>query len=221
MPAVPSPAVPDVRASYDALAAAYTELFGDVAVAHPVDRAMVTAFAEQVRADGGSRVADLGCGPGHWTAYLHDRGLDACGIDLSPAFVATARRRHPHLRFDEGSMEALAIEDGALDGALAWYSTIHTPPERLPLVLGEISRVLAPGGRLLIAFQAIDGDEAEAFDHKVVTAYRRPLDLVSHLLREAGVVETARMFRTPDEGERWPAGYLLARRDRISAPRTP
>ncbi len=209
----------DVRASYDAFADAYTELFGDVAVAHPVDRAMVTAFAELVRADAGSRVADLGCGPGHWTAYLNDHGLAAFGIDLAPAFVATARRRHPQLRFDEGSLEALDIADGSLDGALAWYSTIHTPPEGLPLVFEEISRALAPGGHLLIAFQSIDGDAAEAFDHKVVTAYRRPLDLVSGLLRETGIVETARLLRQPREGERWPAGYLLARR--VSGPRKP
>ncbi|WP_426241721.1 class I SAM-dependent DNA methyltransferase [Nocardioides sp. LHG3406-4] len=209
---MPLPHEPVVRDAYDRLADAYTELFADVSAAHPVDRAVVTAFADLVVADGGSRVADLGCGPGHWTAHLHGRGLDAFGVDLSPVFVATARRRHPGVRFDEGTLTALDIEDGSLDGVLAWFSIIHTPPQHVRLVFAEISRVLRPGGRLLIAFQAADDDATQAFDHKVTTAYRWPVGLVSDLLRTAGIVETARLSRQADEGERFPHGSLMARR---------
>jgi len=32
-------------------------------------------------------VADVGCGPGHVTAHLHDSGLDAFGIALSPLMI--------------------------------------------------------------------------------------------------------------------------------------
>lgn len=45
---------------------------------------------------------------------LHDLGLDAFGLDLSPAMVDHARRAHPALRFEEGRMEALPVEDGVL-----------------------------------------------------------------------------------------------------------
>ncbi|MGW1761851.1 hypothetical protein [Streptomyces mirabilis] len=40
--------------------------------------------------------------------------------------VAVARRSHPHLRFEVGTMTDLDIEDASLAGALAWYSTVHT-----------------------------------------------------------------------------------------------
>jgi SAM-dependent methyltransferase len=85
--------------------------------------------------------------------------------------------------------------DGALGGIVARYSIIYTPPERLPEALAEFYRVLAPGGHLLLAFQA--GEElpqlAEAFDHTVALAYRWSPDRVANLLRETGLTEVARL----------------------------
>jgi trans-aconitate methyltransferase len=40
-------------------------------------------------------VLDLGCRPGHWTAYLHSLGADVTGIDIVPEFIAHARATHP------------------------------------------------------------------------------------------------------------------------------
>ncbi|WP_449062450.1 class I SAM-dependent DNA methyltransferase [Planomonospora algeriensis] len=202
------------RASYDAVAVPYTEFVGDALDRMPLDRAMLAVFAELVRAGGAGPVADLGCGPGRMTAHLHDLGLTVSGIDLSPQLVAIARRTYPHLRFDEGSMTALDLPDGSLGGVLAWYSTIHTPPERLPEVFGQFHRVLAPGGHLLLSFQSGDGSlrTAEPFDHKVVLAYRWPLDLVADLLGRAGFETTVRVLREPGDGERHHQGCLLARR---------
>jgi SAM-dependent methyltransferase len=65
-------------------------------------RAALALFVELLRAEGGGPVADVGCGPGHVTAHLHDSGLDAFGIDLSPVMIDIARREHPGLRFEVG-----------------------------------------------------------------------------------------------------------------------
>ena len=119
--------VRDTRASYDAVAEAYAERFGDELNARPLDRALLAGFAELVRAAGAGPVADVGCGTGRVTAHLSSLGLQAFGIDLSPGMIATARRSHPGLRFEVGSMLALDLPDGALGGLLAWYSTIHVP----------------------------------------------------------------------------------------------
>jgi SAM-dependent methyltransferase len=202
------------RDSYDAVAVAYTELVDGALARMPLDRAMLAVFAELVRDGGGGPVADLGCGPGRLTAHLHDLGLTVSGIDLSPQMVAIARRAYPHLRFDEGSMTALDLPDGSLGGVLAWYSTIHTPPERLPEIFGGFHRVLAPGGHLLLAFQSGDGSlrTVEPFDHKAAPAYRWPLDLVADLLGRAGFETTVRLLREPDGTDRHHQGCLLARR---------
>ncbi|WP_198654485.1 class I SAM-dependent methyltransferase [Nocardia aurea] len=115
--------------AYDTVAADYAELLRDELDTKPLDRAMLAAFAELVQAPDAGQVADLGCGPGRITAHLQSLGVNAFGIDLSPQMVAVARRSHPDLRFEQGSMTALDLADGAVGGAVAWYSTVHTPPE--------------------------------------------------------------------------------------------
>ncbi|MCO6007355.1 methyltransferase domain-containing protein [Actinoallomurus purpureus] len=209
------PSLDVTRAAYNDVATLYAELFRDSVDGRPLDRALVTAFAELVRAADAGPVADLGCGPGGVTARLAGLGVTAFGVDASPAMIELARQAYPHLRFDEGSMLALDIADDTLGGVLAWYSIIHTPPEELPVIFAEFARVLAPGGHLLLGFFTTDGDSphpAEPFDHKVSLAYRLSIDHVADLARKAGLVEIARLRREPGENERFQHGRLLARR---------
>lgn len=201
------------RAFYDAIAVDYAERYKTVLADTPLDRAMLAAFAERARDRAAGPVADLGCGPGRVTAHLHALGLDVFGVDLSPAMVALARREHPDLRFDEGSMTALELTDGALSGIVAWYSLIHMPQEQLPAVFAEFHRLLAPGGHLLVAFQA--GDEplhiAEPFGHAVSLDFNRlSPDRITGLLHEAGFTLRATTVREPEEGERVRQAYLMA-----------
>lgn len=207
------------RASYDAVADGYGERFSGELAAKPLDRAMLAAFAELVLAAGGGPVADIGCGTGRVTAHLNGLGLTVSGIDLSPGMVAVARERHPGLRFDVGSMLSLDVADGSLGGALAWYSTIHIPDERLPEALAEFFRVLAPGGYLLLAFQV--GDEplhlAEALGQPIsLDFYRRRPERVAESLQRSGLMLRAQLRREPDgDGnfpERTPQAFLLARK---------
>ncbi|MEU6274402.1 class I SAM-dependent methyltransferase [Streptomyces populi] len=203
------------RASYDTVAADYAELFEGLPVAKPLDTAMLAVFAERVRAGGGGAVADLGCGPGRVTVHLERLGLDAFGIDLSPGMVAVARRAHPHLRFETGTMTGLDIPDGTLAGALVWYSTVHTPIDELPVMFAEFHRVLAPGGHLLIAFKVGDGQVRleHAYGHDVdLDVHRFPPERVAGLLRAAGLSEVARLVREADEREKTPQAFVLARR---------
>ncbi|GAA4233203.1 class I SAM-dependent methyltransferase [Actinomadura meridiana] len=200
----------ETRAGYDAVAVLYADLFRDAMDDQHLERGLIAAFAELVR--GPLPVADLGCGPGRVTPLLASLGLSVFGVDLSPGMIAQAREEHPELRFEVGSMASLDIPDASLGGALVWFSTIHTAPDDLPLIFAEFHRVLAPGGHLLTAFQTREGDAPEAFDHKVTLAYRWPIEALSVLLREAGLVELARVRREPLPEERLPTGYLLLRK---------
>ena len=207
------------RSSYDAVAADYADRFRDELVPRPLDRAMLAAFAELVQAAAVGPVADVGCGTGRVTAMLADLGLQVSGIDLSPQMVATARREHPGLRFEVGSMLALDQPDGALGGVLAWYSTIHVPDDRLPEVFAEFRRVLAPGGYVLLGFQA--GDEpvhmTEALGHPISLDFHlRQPDRMAVLLGQAGLAVCARMLREPDDvaafPERHQQAFVIARK---------
>lgn len=198
--------------AYDAVAVLYAELVRNEFDALPLDRAMLAAFAEVTRATNAGPVAELGCGPGRVTAYLRDLGLDVFGIDLSPVMIDLARETYPDLRFEVGSMAALDLADGKLHGIVSWYSVIHTPPQDMPSYFAEFRRVLAPGSHLLLGFFESEGEPVAAFDHKVTTAYRWPIDELAGLAGEAGFIEVGRMLREPREGERFRRGHLLMRK---------
>lgn len=103
---------------------------------------------------------------------------------------------------------------------VAWYSIIHTPRERLPEVIAEFHRVMAPGGHLLVAFQV--GEEplhlANPFGKEVALDFNRlSPDHIANLLTEAGFTVTARVRREPEGTERVPQASLLARKEREAA----
>lgn len=211
------------RAFYDAIAEDYAEHFRGDLEARPLERAVLTAFAEQIASDGlGGEVADLGCGPGRVTALLHRLGLPVFGVDLSASMLAVARRENPHLRFEQGSILELDLPDGVLAGALSWYSSIHTPEDRLPGLFAEFHRVLAPGGRLLVAFQAGEAPLRleRPFGRPVILDFqRRRPEHIEALLTAAGFAVQARLVREPDEtlGETAPQAFLTARKPPATA----
>lgn len=137
-------------------------------------------------------VLDLGCGPGHWTAYLDSLGADVTGIDMVPEFIAHAQASHPGPEFRLGSMTDLDAPDHSVAGILSWYSTIHLPPSELDRVLTEFRRLLCSSGMLVVAFFDSEDDVA-AFDHRVITAYRWPADVFAEHLAKAGFTEVQRL----------------------------
>src|SRR6188768_3848458 len=122
----------DTRSSYDTDAIGYAEKVRGLLGGRPYLRATLALFAELVHGAGGGPVADVGCGPGYVTGYLHDAGVDVFGIDLSPEMIAIARRDYPGLRFEVGTMTDLDLDDASVDGVLAFWSVIHVPDRAFP-----------------------------------------------------------------------------------------
>src|ERR1700710_2704523 len=146
----------DTRSSYDIDATGYAEKVRGLLGEMPYLSASLTLFAEQVHSAGGGPVVDMGCGPGYVAGYLHDAGVDVFGIDLSPEMVAIARRDHPGLRFEVGTMTDLDLADDSVTGVLAFWSVIHVPDHPVPGVFEQFRRVLRPGGPLLVGFHVGD-----------------------------------------------------------------
>ncbi|MEU9099138.1 class I SAM-dependent methyltransferase [Streptomyces sp. NPDC048361] len=206
----------DTRTSYDTVAASYADHLRDAIADEPYLRAVLALFAELVRDAGGGTVADVGCGPGRVTAHLGELGVDALGVDLSPGMIDVARRDHPALRFEVGSMTDLPLADASVAAVLAFWSLIHIPDEAIPGVFAEFHRVTPPGAPLLLGFHL--GDETRlktqgygGHPMKVHIHLRRPAH-VTAWLHDAGFTVEAEFLL--DLNQRPPGAVLFARRGR-------
>ncbi|KDN19049.1 class I SAM-dependent DNA methyltransferase [Amycolatopsis rifamycinica] len=187
----------DTATSYDTVAESYAEFVADALEKEPYLKAALTLFAAQV--DGPA--VDVGCGPGHFTAFLASLGVDASGIDLSPGMVDLARRSHPELRFEVGSMTDLALPDASVAGVLASWSLIHVPDEAVPAALGHFHRVLRPGGLAVIGYHVGAGTRLKTQGYgghpmRVNVHLRQPWWLARRV-REAGFTVDAEWLLNP------------------------
>jgi ubiquinone/menaquinone biosynthesis C-methylase UbiE len=128
-----------------------TELFGD--------RFHLHALLALI--DPSLTVGDLGCGTGQVSELVSPHVAKVIAVDGSADMVQAARRRlkgAQHVEVRRGDMEALPIDDGQLDVAIVALVLHHVPePSR---ALAEVSRVLKPGGRVLIV-DMLPHDRAE------------------------------------------------------------
>ena len=117
------------------------ELFGD--------RFHLAAFA--AFAEGEWTVGDLGCGTGTVSAALAPFVARVVAVDGSAAMLQAAKKRlqgFDNIDLRRGELESLPIDDARLDAATLMLVLHHVPePER---ALAEASRVLKPGGRVVL-----------------------------------------------------------------------
>ena len=192
----------DPAATYDQVAAAYAERFLHELDHKPFDRELLLRFAATMGpiSSAARPVCDLGCGPGHIGAFLAASGVEVVGIDLSAGMVTTARRSFPNLTFAQGDMTALTLPDRTLTAIVCFYALIHIPRARVPDALGEMLRVLTPGGALLVA---VHGGEGTLHADQMAG---RPADLDATLfsLGELSAMIDAAGFSTVEKHERAP-----------------
>ena len=113
-------------------------------------------FLRAVGAQGGARVLDVGCGPGHATIRLARETPSAAvvGVDFSAKQIAAARRLMAaealaNCRFLEADAMDLPFEDGSFDVVMSLASLKHWPDKERGL--REIHRVLTRGGYAVVA----------------------------------------------------------------------
>ncbi len=208
-----------IRASYGTVAASYAEALTDELAGLRFERWLLDRIAA-----GPGPVVEVGCGPGHVTAYLTAAGADATGIDLTPEMVEQARQRFPEGHYEVGDLRRLMRPTNAegWGAVLAWYSLIHLAPSELPDVLTSLLRPLRPGGWLLIAGHAGHHVRSNSswFDHEIDLdfVFHEPAELVARL-REAGLTDVEWYHRGPfaERGETTERLYVLGRTPHVQA----
>ena len=108
-------------------------------------------FAEQFVS--GKRILDAACGTGYGSSMLARKALSVCGIDISQDAVAYAETNYANskVRFICGSVTELPFEDDSFDVVVSYETLEHINEQSQELFLAEISRVLIPGGTLIMS----------------------------------------------------------------------
>ena len=138
-----------IQHAYEAIADAYDATFADELEANEFDRAIVDSAMAGVPQRG--LVLDIGCGPAQVSRRTVAAGRTAIGTDLTPAMLRIARCRAPMLHLTCGDAMALPYRSGIASATVAWYSLHNLPRSLMPAALGEMRRVLRPGGTAVIA----------------------------------------------------------------------
>lgn len=213
---------------YDELAADYAAHAGSSVANALYDRPAILGLAGDVA---GAHVLDAGCAAGHLAESLLERGARVTGIDASASMVRLARERcaasGDRARFHRADLaEPLDfLPDGTFD--LVTASLVLHYLEDWGPVLGELRRVLRPGGALVMSIHhpAEDWrwfDRPDYFQTELVTDtwqlggrphevrfYRRPLSQAFAALRDAGfqVDQLVEPMPLPEARERDPKVY--------------
>lgn len=92
---------------------------------------------------------DVGCGEGRFCRMMQSAGVRTIGIDPTEELIREARRRDAAGDYCVAMAEALPLDDGTMDLAVAYLTLIDISD--LHAAVAEVHRVLRPGGRFLIA----------------------------------------------------------------------
>ena len=142
-----------MRAAYDAWHAAHAPDDGSDAPWHLMLKPLITGL-------GARRVLEVGCGRGGFAAWLgglpaEQRPAELVAGDASPEAVRMAEalgraRGVVGVRYRVVDLMRLDWDDGSFDAAISCETIEHVPDPRR--ALGELARVLRPGGRLYLTF---------------------------------------------------------------------
>jgi SAM-dependent methyltransferase len=147
-------------------------VFAPVEVFTAAPAAKLVKFAQIVA---GLTVLDVACGTGVVAVTAARLGAKTHGLDLSPALIERARQNAAitglEVAFIEGDAEALPYPDASFDTVLSQFGHIFAP--RPEAALGEMLRVLKPGGR--IAFSAWPPELFTGRQFELIARYMPPL----------------------------------------------
>ena len=132
-------------------------MFTDVAKGYDITNAVLSggnaslwriATVKAIDPQPGEKILDIAAGTGTSSAAIAKSGAEVIALDFSPGMLEQGRKRHPDITFVEGDAEALPFPPKTFDAVTISFGlrNVNNPQ----IAIGEMYRVLKPGGRVVI-----------------------------------------------------------------------
>jgi demethylmenaquinone methyltransferase/2-methoxy-6-polyprenyl-1,4-benzoquinol methylase len=131
---------------FDRIAGVYD--FMNTVMTAGLDQRWRARAVELARIEPGSRALDVATGTGDLAVALRAAGAEVVGCDFSEEMLERARRKEPAARFEWADALALPYDDDSFDAATVGFGARNFSDLRLGL--GEMARVVRPGGRVVV-----------------------------------------------------------------------
>lgn len=136
----------------------------------------LAAYRRRAVSGAEGRVLEIGIGSGLNLPLYSPHVREIIGIDPSPRLIAMAARQTEGLtlpvRFVEGSAEAIPLDDASIDTVVTTWTLCSIP--QAVQALGEMRRVMAPGGQLLFVEHGRSPDEGvRAWQDRLTPLWKR------------------------------------------------
>ena len=120
-------------------------VFHDITIEHLHRYALAKEFVK------GKKVLDIACGEGYGSHLLAETAEMVQGVDIDEIVIAKAKNKYAgrNLSFVAGSVEKIPFETSSFDVVVSFETLEHISAH--DIMLGELKRVLKPGGILLIS----------------------------------------------------------------------
>lgn len=98
----------------------------------------------------GATILDLGAGVGRHAISLHAAGFNVTALDAAPQSLAKIEEVEAGVKCIDGRMDNLPFENNTFDHILSWNVIYHGDETVLLNTIGEVRRVLKPGGTFML-----------------------------------------------------------------------
>jgi ubiquinone/menaquinone biosynthesis C-methylase UbiE len=166
----------------------------------------------------------LDCGAGVYQGYepplyrFFERGYQTHGIELSAERVAAARQfcreRGVDLDVRQGDMCQLPFQDASISFVYSWNTIFHMPKADIAVAMGEMERVLKPGGLCFVNFLSVsdpnfEKDASQATDEGHARhIYHQDDEPDLYFVNFEMLRKEKRTLQRWIEGEMYPRAYL-------------
>lgn len=186
------------KEAHDAIAEKYYELYKD-------DVSDLKYF-DLFLSDCGLKILDLGCGMGHYSNYMYNKGFEVIGIDISENMLEIAKRNNHDIDFIVSDICDLSVlNNKKFDGVVLAYVLQHLSKEEVINLFNQMNDIVNDNGKLLMFLREGNGvvEEIEPIDTRykyIINEYSK--EEIKDILLENGweidLIETKEYIDDPN-----------------------